>query len=471
MKNLAIGAAVVLAACAALRCAAATPYTHQNFLDDPDEFRFAVIPDRTGGDHRGAWTNALAKVNLLRPTFVMTVGDLIPWGWLDEAAVEPQYVELESQLASVVPPFYAVVGNHDVANDDSRRVWKRHFGDTYYSFVYKNTLFIALDIMMREPYPIGKTQYAWAKKTLRDNPDVRWTFIFMHAPSTWGTEAWQTFEKNALSGRRYTVFAGDEHTYFHVRRNGTDYYALGVAGGGSAMNGQEPTKDAQLMGPEYGEMDHIAWVTVPKSGKPVIANIMLNGILPADYLDQATTKSTYLQRAYDDPPIPAATIRMERNAQAAKAAFYRWDGATFDRWASPDGGRPSPTWSISSGEMRFDASANAAEIVCTTPYESSDLHFQQLLPSGAHAQVVFEEAGAEKPAIVYDISGNLSCGRWRHGRIAVSGRDVKLEIDGVASRRFKLDHDVAPGHFKIRAISGKGAFRGFYIYDLTRRLR
>ena len=471
MRKHAIGAAAALAACAAFRCTAATPYTHQNFLDDPEEFRFAVIPDRTGGDHRGAWTNAFAKVNLLRPTFVMTVGDLIPWGWLDEAAVEPQYAELKAQIAGVVPPFYAVVGNHDIANDGSRRVWKRYFGDTYYSFVYKNTLFIALDIMLREPYSIGKTQYAWAEKTLKENPDVRWTFIFMHAPSTWRTEAWQAFEKNALAGRRYTVFAGDEHTYFHVRRNGTDYYALGVAGGGSAMNGQEPTKDAQLMGPEYGEMDHIAWVTVPKNGKPVIANIMLDGVFPADYLDQATTKSTYLTYALDDPPIPAATARMERNASAAAAALYRWDGATFDRWANPNGGAPSSAWSISEREIRFDASAGPAEIVCTTPYDAADLHFQQLLPPGAHAQVVFEDADTGKPSIVYDISGDLCCGRWRHGRIAVSGRDVKLEVDGVCSQRLVRDYKGSLGHFKIRALSGKGAFRGFYTYDLTRRLR
>lgn len=237
------------------------------------------------------------------------------------------------------------------------------------------------------------------------------------------------------------------------------------------MNGQEPTKDAQLMGPEFGEMDHIAWVTVPKSGKPVIANIMLDGILPADYLDQATTKSTYLTYPVDDPPVPAATMRMARNAAAAKAAFYRWDGATFDNWAGPNGASPAPAWTIAGGEMRFDASAGETEIVLTTPYDAADLHFQQRLPQGARAQVVFREAGAEKPSVVYDISGDLCCGRWRHGRIAISGRDVKLEIDGVASRRFRRDCDSAMGNFAIRAVSGSGAFRGFYVYDLTRRLR
>ena len=28
------------------------PYTHRNYFDDPDEFRFAIIPDRFGADYR-----------------------------------------------------------------------------------------------------------------------------------------------------------------------------------------------------------------------------------------------------------------------------------------------------------------------------------------------------------------------------------------------------------------------------------
>ena len=39
------------------------PWTHLNFQNDPDDFQFAIVPDRTGGDYRGAFTNALEKVN------------------------------------------------------------------------------------------------------------------------------------------------------------------------------------------------------------------------------------------------------------------------------------------------------------------------------------------------------------------------------------------------------------------------
>src|SRR5262249_39565293 len=45
---------------------------------------------------------------------------------------------------------------------------------------------------------------------------------------------------------------------------------LATTGGGS-----------KLRGPEYGEFDHVVWVTMKKDG-PVIANLLLDGILPED---------------------------------------------------------------------------------------------------------------------------------------------------------------------------------------------
>ena len=132
------------------------PYTHSNYLEDSSEFRFAIIPDRFGADYRakdyhtdfrGGFTNAIRVVNLLRPNFVMSIGDLIPYGWLDEASIRQQHRELKADLDKIVPPFYYVVGNHDICrNEDSTKVWTENWGkDTYYSFVYRNCLFVALN--------------------------------------------------------------------------------------------------------------------------------------------------------------------------------------------------------------------------------------------------------------------------------------------------------------------------------------
>ena len=43
------------------------PWTHENFLNDPDEFSFVIIPDRAGGERRGVFPAAIKKANMLRP--------------------------------------------------------------------------------------------------------------------------------------------------------------------------------------------------------------------------------------------------------------------------------------------------------------------------------------------------------------------------------------------------------------------
>lgn len=287
------------------------PWTHLDFQDDPDEFHFAIVPDRTGGDFRGAFTNALAKVNLMRPAFVMTVGDLIP-GLKPPKVIRPQQIALTNMASKVIAPFFYVVGNHDIGrsrpsyplnHEESLAVWKEFYGDrTYYSFMYRGVLFVALDTMegrdsRRPQVGITKEQYAWFKKTLDEHSDARWTIVFMHQPSVWKTAEWEDFEKSELTKRNYTVFAGDWHHYIYARRHGRDYYVLAVAGG----CGSRKENSRELMGMEYGEVDHITWVTMTKKG-PVVANLTLEGILPGDWLTQKTTRSIEQPYPIDEPP-------------------------------------------------------------------------------------------------------------------------------------------------------------------------
>ena len=307
------------------------PYTHLNYLDDPQEFSFAIIPDRQGADSggrefRGGFTNAINAVNLLRPSFVMSVGDLIPYGWLNEQSVRKQHKEMDSLLAKIVPPFFWVVGNHDIApsyihpkvdvsqaNEISTKVWDELRGDEYYSFVYKGCLFVALNTIDHvrvgsKHRHISPEQYAWFRGVLEKHRDVRWTFVFMHQPAVWVTKEWLDFELANLVKRKYTVFAGDWHTYIHARRHGRDYYVLSVAGGcgGGGVAGLDMKKRGKLLGLEYGELDHIMWVTMTSDG-PKIVNLALDGILPHDFMDQRRTlsmESSCLSCALDYPVDP-----------------------------------------------------------------------------------------------------------------------------------------------------------------------
>ena len=293
------------------------PWTHLNFQDDADDFHFAIVPDRSGGNRPGPFTNALAKLNFLRPAFVMTVGDLIE-GLKPPKVIRPQRIELTNMASKVTAPFFYVVGNHDIGRsrpkypknyEESYTVWNEFHGPrTYYSFMYRGVLFVALNTMegrdsRRPQCGITDEQYAWFKKTLEDHADARWTMVFMHQPAEWKTAKWEKFEKTVLNKRNYTVFAGDWHHYLYARRHGHEYYVLGVAGGCSASrydaNGNI-NSSRNLMGKEYGEMDHVTWVTMTKEG-PVVANITLDGILPGNYLTQRNTKSESQLVPLDEP--------------------------------------------------------------------------------------------------------------------------------------------------------------------------
>ena len=325
-------ASTILGMIAAVATAAdRTPWTHLNFQNDPEDFRFAIIPDRSGGDFRGAFTNALKCVNLMRPEFVMTVGDIVQ-GVTTPDILRKQQEELKSFTSKVYAPFFYVVGNHDITrsrpayprhHEDSSKVWREFYGDsTYYSFTYKRCLFMAIDTMSgRDSRPnqcaLTPEQLDWIKKTLADNADVRWTFIFMHQPSVWDSSYWKSLETNELANRKYTVFAGDWHEYVYAKRHGREYYTLSVAGGCSAGNAKDRSK---LMGLEYGEFDHITWVTMQKDG-PTVVNLKLDGIIPGNYLTQATTKSEVYHPVIDIPADPKVVEKMKALKAKKEAAL------------------------------------------------------------------------------------------------------------------------------------------------------
>ena len=337
MKKLVVAIAVAAAAVSS-PAEPGKPYTHLNYLNGPEDFRFAILPDVqgadfNGSDYRDGLARAVRAINLLRPDFAISVGDLIPYGWFREAKVRQQHREFEKKISGLVPPFYYVVGNHDIApsqrspkgleraNEISTAVWKDvHGSDTYYSFKYKGCLFVALNTidgvtLGSKHQNISDRQYEWFRRTLAADPDVRWTFIFMHQPAVWTTERWLDFELKNLVNRRYTVFAGDWHQYLHVRRHGRDYYVLSVAGGGAGWSDSRDNEDRKrLKGPAYGEIDHITWVTMTGDG-PVIANVGLDGVFAHDFVSQKTTLS--LSKAnfkwqLDYPVDPSVRKRFEK---------------------------------------------------------------------------------------------------------------------------------------------------------------
>ena len=280
----------------------ATPWTHEDFDAAAGKFTFAVFSDLTGGERDGIFEVAVAQMNLLRPEFVIGVGDLIEGGSENVEQLTVEWDSFDSRARKARAPLFYVGGNHDLTNTVMRQVWEQRYGARYYHFVYKNVLFLVLDTednppaRMQEIYEaravalqrvadegwaaladteysrmpeqttgtLGPEQSKYFVDTIADNPDVRWTFLFMHK-APWEREGEQNFAaiERALADRPYTVFHGHVHAYRHLVRHGRDYIRLGTTGGV-----QFPDRELSI--------DHVTLVTVDQGVD--IANLRMSGI-------------------------------------------------------------------------------------------------------------------------------------------------------------------------------------------------
>jgi hypothetical protein len=259
------------------------PWTSLDVNNDPQSFQFAIVGDRTGGMRPGVFDDAVRKLNLLQPEFVLSVGDLIKGYSQNAALVNGMWDDFESVIANLKMPFFYVPGNHDLSNPLQHEIWRERHGRTYYHFQYRGVLFLCVN--SEDPHrQLSAAQVDYFRKVLQDHPDARWTLVFMHQP-LWrlrgsvpvshaepGENDAQTTPTNwdkiepYLRGRNFTVFAGHVHSYMKEVRNDRNYYTLATSGGGSALRGAA-----------FGEFDHAVWVTMTPDG-PLIANLMLDGI-------------------------------------------------------------------------------------------------------------------------------------------------------------------------------------------------
>ena len=293
-----------------------TPWTSEEFRNDPENFQFVVIGDRTGGANvEGTFDFAADQIRILQPEFVINVGDMIEGYSDDPADLNAEWDETDAMLAKMEVPFFRTPGNHDIANSVAQEVYRERYGATYYSFVYGDTLFLVLDsedppreapegireslelykrlqvedperaqAMLAEfmtdeaivaglstPVEFNETQTAFIEKVLVENPDVRWTFLFLHEPA-WENPS-DSFKaiQEMLKDRSHTFIAGHLHYYDYDNIDGHEHITMGPAG--ASFHHEGP-----------GNVDHLMWVTMTEEG-PEIANVALKGIFDRKGLD------------------------------------------------------------------------------------------------------------------------------------------------------------------------------------------
>lgn len=250
---------------------AQTPWTHEDFKNDPMNFQFAIVADRTGGMREGVFAGALGKLNLLQPEFVISVGDLIQGYTEDIEVLEKEYEDFDALVESLEMPFFRVVGNHDITNTVMAELYRKRYGQPYYHFRYKDVLFLVVCTEDPPATNIGEVQADYMVRAMEENSDARWTMVFMHKPMFVENAkgelhaGWAKIER-ALQDRPHTVIGGHWHTYQKRVKHGRAYLLLATTGGGSGLSGIE-----------LGQFDHVVWVTMTDEG-PRLANLMLDGI-------------------------------------------------------------------------------------------------------------------------------------------------------------------------------------------------
>lgn len=318
--------ALALAGCASTDRAsfagtADVPRTERAFPSAGD-FAFVVLGDRTGKHRPGVFEAALEHVERLHPDFVISVGDLIEGNTEDRAELDRQWDEIEGAVAKLDVSFFYVAGNHDLTNPVQLAKWRERLGAPYYSFTFKDALFLVLDtedppqpeiarslllreygpealgrvmgalhqnpedvrarfageprlaelaekVMASERVAISADQVAMVRRALAANPSPRWTFVLLHRPA-WRVDNATFREIEAmLASRPYTVLAGHFHKYAYTARNGRDYIQLGTTGG---IGGGAPGDPAVV--------DHVMWISMA-GRQPRITNLRLDGLFDA----------------------------------------------------------------------------------------------------------------------------------------------------------------------------------------------
>jgi predicted MPP superfamily phosphohydrolase len=282
----------------------ATPWNFEPKFKSGDRFTFAIISDLNSGEREGVFEVAVEQMNLLKPDFILSIGDLIEGGTEDTLQLKKEFDHFDERVAKAKAPFFHTGGNHDLTNMTMRKYWQKRYGKTYYHFVYNEVLFLIVDsedytekrsqeiyIARKRAIELldsGKTEEAnkseyfqmpervsgtisdeqssYFEKVIAENPNVKWTFLLMHKP-VWKRESSNNLSRieKALGSKKFTVINGHLHDYSYTQKENHDYIMLGTTGGGQNEKSEN-------------SFDHIALVTMDNDG-PSIANLKLEGIL------------------------------------------------------------------------------------------------------------------------------------------------------------------------------------------------
>lgn len=209
--------------------------------EDNDKFRFAVI----GCMHLGACDSkdyelGIDKIKEYNPDFALFLGGMVDA--TGEKNVESIWQEFDHITSKLRAPVYNIIGNCRLTPlsipGDRNLLMERCFLDRYkkryYSFEYKNNLFICLDSdRLFEKNNSGLTtnnQIDFLNKTLAEAYKYDSVFIAMHG-SPWiqdDSVKWFKYIHPLIKNKVKYVFGASAHYIDLIKRNNVTYVTTGV---------------------------------------------------------------------------------------------------------------------------------------------------------------------------------------------------------------------------------------------------
>ncbi len=432
----------------------AKPFTSLDVNNGAKNFQFAIVSDRTGGHRPGIFLDGVRKLNLLQPEFVMSVGDLIEGYTTDKAEIDRQWTEFNGFIDELTVPFFYVPGNHDYTNEVLAQEWKERFGKDYYHFEYNDVLFLCLNsednVRGAGRGTIDDEQYEYIKQTLEENADVKWTLVFMHQP-LWDQEEdpkrWADVEK-LLTDREHSVFVGHRHRYVKYERNNGNYYILATTGGGSP-----------LRGPELGEFDHVAWITMTDEG-PIIANLALDGIWSDEVFTEETAQ--LMQPLLQSQAVSVEPLLVQDNTFEAYETELKLTNNSDVPMQIDLTVQANPKLITSFGVLSREISPNSLEVVKLGLQATEPIALDSISPLVLHSTIAYQGDGI--PEVSFESTYQL-----RPEKVAViSPVESAIQLDGSLDEWSAFTYSVAEnGYVDSDPFSHQGEGDASFQFDLT----